>query len=508
MEEYLNPIMNPQIKKLHEIVSTNYIVVFKRNGYEKQKDLNSALLESIDWDDMSKWLRQNIGKVNKSLLEGILQSAIKIFQENRDHKFLEKIGEVISVIYLHTNGQTKLPNEADMSIEINKDLVKMREIMKLEYNINKDNSEYAKKATKLYGQINWMDFLDYISDKFPKLNNSPKLNLLNFFKDFLYITLKRETNSVEPISGALDLIAFLFTQLEEIVFKEGGVLNDRDSFIQTMMEDVRVVEKLKNFLQNYQKKVVKKIEELDIDTSVFFCDIDLEPSAFFKNFDYSFLNTINSLESVHPGGTKYLQEKYNITLLHRYPMELLLKLCKLKNIENQEVILMITEKRDHNLAFLSNKTKCKEIESGNHINLVYLIYEYGNEEDLKKILKNLIRARIKIRFAVIGSHGNRYGFGLFNNDSFGESLNERISKLFSEKSILLLNSCSTGSEEGIASAISTKFRVKTLAPTTIGSIYKIKISITQQSTEISLNFSPKDLEDSFGQIVTFNPYNS
>lgn len=182
------------------------------------------------------------------------------------------------------------------------------------------------------------------------------------------------------------------------------------------------------------------------------------------------LEAIIDLESIRPDISKVLLDEFNIRVFHKYPPEVLLAQYDQRNDNNIPYGIMVNSITDHNeaLSSLSMEGLMKSIHGEAQKNGFGIrIYEGGSEEDVKEYFdRSNQRYGIKTpQFALISGHGTPDSIQMnwdnpkqpsrtIRQQSFqGEPL-LRFTDYMRDDSTLVLISCSTGVEGGIAQEIS------------------------------------------------------
>jgi hypothetical protein len=181
-----------------------------------------------------------------------------------------------------------------------------------------------------------------------------------------------------------------------------------------------------------------------------------------------------------------LSKEFGIKNFGRYPLELLVRQFDKRNEIGAEYGVVLYPEFDHGLAFTSDEDKkiMTDIRSQLSGDYEVRIGEVGSRYDLAKRLSMLRQKYGQIGFAVIGAHGDtdmfQMGFGgerkeLSVNDLTGTGA-ERVGDFFKDGATIILESCSTGGEDGIAEKMSHVLGKKVIAPRTVsGGISQITV---------------------------------
>ncbi len=182
------------------------------------------------------------------------------------------------------------------------------------------------------------------------------------------------------------------------------------------------------------------------------------------------LNAILSLEAVRPDIAKTLHDEFHISLFNRYPHEVLLAQYDQRNDSNIPYGVMINSIADHNeaLASLGMSGLMKSIHGElQKIGYGIRIYEGGTEEEVKGYFEqaNQRYGAKTPQFGLISGHGYPDGIQMdwespkqpsriIRQHSFQGEPSLRFTDYMKDDATLVLISCSTGAEGGIAQEIS------------------------------------------------------
>jgi hypothetical protein len=190
------------------------------------------------------------------------------------------------------------------------------------------------------------------------------------------------------------------------------------------------------------------------------------PQEKYRDMMISNFACLHALEGQRPGSAKYLTDNFGIVCFSRYPIEVLLKQYDERDKSDVPFGIYATGRTDHNgsMYAFNKKGKIEELSSKTELNGYTLkIIEVNNTVDAARKIINLTKKlNKKASFMFVNAHGNseEIALGQFNN--FRPDLNIKdISKpgtkkffdYFEEGATLVLSSCLTGSEKGIAEEI-------------------------------------------------------
>lgn len=199
------------------------------------------------------------------------------------------------------------------------------------------------------------------------------------------------------------------------------------------------------------------------------------------------------LEAKREGITQVLHDQFGIKVFGRYPAEILINQYDQRDNAEQPYGLVVTPRHDYSGAFYDLKETLRTLNSrleGNHL---LRVVEATGPADLIKKLANLHRrywlkpgtSRHKISFGLLGGHGspvrivlgdyNENGvLSLFNLKSYIQGINRLHPLIFFEKgATVILNSCSTGVEGGMAQHLANTTGLIFIGPNTDGAIWSI-----------------------------------
>ena len=185
-----------------------------------------------------------------------------------------------------------------------------------------------------------------------------------------------------------------------------------------------------------------------------------------------------------------LSREFGIKNFDRYPIELLLKQYDEKDDIHTKYGIILYPEFDHGTAFTSDEDRQMMASLDEQLQDKYKIRigEVGSRFELAKRLSILHKKYGKASFGVMGAHGAeemmQLGFGSERRELSVADLEgaaaERIGDYFEDGSTIILESCSTGADKGIAEKLSSVFGKRVIAPTQIaGGIKSIVVNITE-----------------------------
>ena len=189
--------------------------------------------------------------------------------------------------------------------------------------------------------------------------------------------------------------------------------------------------------------------------------------------------SIDQLEKHQKGLTKFLYETFGVLNFSRYPIELLVN--QAAEYENTRLPygVIFNPRDDYNGAFYDNRRIYNDLINQLENRFLVRAAEGESKIDIVKMLNRLNNkygGEHKISFAIVGGHGTKDSIQFGGDDKKHvlrtEDLKERISGrkknraerggYFEEGATLILNSCSTGYEEGIGQELSRILGIKTV----------------------------------------------
>jgi hypothetical protein len=186
------------------------------------------------------------------------------------------------------------------------------------------------------------------------------------------------------------------------------------------------------------------------------------------------------LEEEMPGSVRRLVKDYGIKELYRYPEEVLLKQLEDEAVDQPYGVVMFA-RGDHNDAFDMQRlalTDLFEDTKGHH---AIKIFEVDSSfQAARHFIRLGDRYTHKISFAVIGGHGSPQSisyteFQQLGSRHFNSPGHKRVSDFFESTPTVVLVSCSTGAQGGIAEKLSDTFNATVIAPTVNTNLDKLHV---------------------------------
>jgi hypothetical protein len=188
------------------------------------------------------------------------------------------------------------------------------------------------------------------------------------------------------------------------------------------------------------------------------------------------LYSMENLERANDKSVNLLYRKYGIHEFHRYPLDILMRQVEIDG-EDKPYGLVIYPRFDHNDAYDQDVHIFEKLRDNIQGRYDMRIIEVGSGVDLYRKLSMLRKSYSqKIAFLVIAGHGDKdlIDFGGDRNLSRSSSIEkshleesdaiEQVRDMFVEKPSVILFSCSTGIEDGIAQELSLKLDAEVIAP--------------------------------------------
>jgi regulator of replication initiation timing len=206
-----------------------------------------------------------------------------------------------------------------------------------------------------------------------------------------------------------------------------------------------------------------------------------------QNKDYPINNIeeniikMDELESKRPGIVKCLFSEFGIKEFHRYPTNVLIKQFDTKNQDVPYGIVLFTN-NDHNDAFDADKEIIESVFEQTDNKILMRIAEF---ESKVSVLKNLALfnkrygEKNKITYLILGAHGWERSIGdiaYFDLDGKGAL---RVKDFFVDNPEIILVSCSTGAEKGMAQKLSENYNATVHAPSIPTSLKNISVDFNE-----------------------------
>lgn len=198
-----------------------------------------------------------------------------------------------------------------------------------------------------------------------------------------------------------------------------------------------------------------------------------ERENFIKNF-----RALLALERATPGSVKKLWKEYGILTFARYPKELLLRQLSQEFDIDHPYGVVLYPREDWNGGFYSGKNALQDLStSSEQLGVNVRVFECEGRIDMVKKLVRLERAygeKQKIKFALIGGHGDKSSLQFAPDSAMIKEINKgniihskalpELRSFFDPQATVILNSCSTGTDDGIGQTLSKLAHIRVIAP--------------------------------------------
>lgn len=281
-----------------------------------------------------------------------------------------------------------------------------------------------------------------------------------------------------------------------------------------------IYEKVVNQLASYGEKeqaapaIEMVYHMLDYDPKQFFKENDMDEDVYVEAWRRGMGDVVENFRLNRIAVEKLIQERgkdavhtlsseFGIKNFGRYPLELLTKQLDEKDDTEAKYGIILYPEFDHGLAFTSDEDREMMRSLYEQLQGKYKlrIGEVGSRYELAKRLSLLHKKYGKASFAVIGAHGAeemmQLGFGserreLSTSDLEGAAA-ERVGDYFEDGSSIILESCSTGADSGIAEKLSSVLGKRVIAPTEVaGGIQSVSVHLNEDmppSFEVDFYYS-------------------
>jgi hypothetical protein len=215
------------------------------------------------------------------------------------------------------------------------------------------------------------------------------------------------------------------------------------------------------------------------------------------------LSTIFALEKSQAGSVKVLCEQFGIKDFARYPLDLLLRQYDERNNTSKPYGVIMYPRFDHGGAFYQDRAAFESLLKQLDGNYLLRVVECADKLDIKRSLTKLDRkygSNFKISFAFIGGHGTEDSilFGdskkrsQLHSDDLIDPRIDKTDQLFVENPSIILASCLTGVDDGLASELSKKFKARILAPDKTMGSFTVMVDITKDPIEFKIIYGKAD----------------
>lgn len=202
------------------------------------------------------------------------------------------------------------------------------------------------------------------------------------------------------------------------------------------------------------------------------------------------LDTMREIERVRPGGVRMLSGEYGIFCFGRYPTSLLIDQIDMHGDRSAFDSVIAYPRADHNGAFSQNIMTLDRFFKRTRDMLNTRVIEFGDKLDIVRVLRRVEKhqGEFKLWFGHLGSHGVEKAFFPGDHELLGrvdvsDLEDGRVSVLqryLADDFLLLMESCSTGAENGVGQKISEVYNCRVIAPDTACSLGSI---VPEESVE-------------------------
>lgn len=197
------------------------------------------------------------------------------------------------------------------------------------------------------------------------------------------------------------------------------------------------------------------------------------------------LSTLKYLEKLKPGAVKLLHEEYGICEFGRYPYEMLVDQVESHDKDIPYGVLVYPSS-DENNAFDQDYDVLRKLYDGTKGKHINRIFEINTRTDFARALVTLdLKYDTKIDYMIFAAHGSKdridfghaFRQGYLSTKSLEDSKSlDRVKRMFSPNPQIVLFSCHTGKENGIAQVVSDKLNATVIAPTIATNPTDIKVN--------------------------------
>lgn len=275
--------------------------------------------------------------------------------------------------------------------------------------------------------------------------------------------------------------------LEEIVQNKEG--NKVDAQINDILEltTTDTFEKTRIFLEKLisQKYRFSDSESADLITAwIASADKDKQISA---SLTKSNIKAMGELESWEPGSVLCLSQKFGISCFARYPVKMLVEQYRFREDKESPYGLVIYPYGDNSIFYQDKDVldkffgQLQTINQPENKHYRVRIYEAKNLFYAGQDLLRAFNDYGRVHFALVGGHGSPeevwFGHGESlskNNIQTGKGV-QRFAKYFIPDNTIVLLSCSTGKEGGVAEELSKYSKGKVIAPNNDTVVFEISV---------------------------------
>ncbi len=216
------------------------------------------------------------------------------------------------------------------------------------------------------------------------------------------------------------------------------------------------------------------------------------------------------------GAVSYLNKNFGIYDFSRYPTPMLAKQFEAEFTDEiaSPYGLIINPRDDHNGAFYENyftyRNLFTQLEERGEPWLLRVI-EIDNKREVGRRSIQFVKDYGPAKFGIIGGHGSKdriqFGRGgkmyeLQTEDLSGRGIERGAKMLFEEGATIVLNSCSTGTQEGIGQKMSETLGLTFIGPDKPTSLKSIQIEIHEGKAQLRAEYWDQSSSRTYGKEAT------
>ncbi|MEI6863882.1 MAG: hypothetical protein WCK46_00710 [Candidatus Adlerbacteria bacterium] len=301
------------------------------------------------------------------------------------------------------------------------------------------------------------------------------------------------------------LVSLIFSMSEDVAKKQAIFAAVDDIFAEGASRGFNMHEF--NYLFGSSPEVIKYAAEkadpilrkiVDMSIADFCGSVD---SPLLKEFRIgSLIESCKELEEELPGSVKRLIKDYGIKEFYRYPSKVLIKQLQEEEID-QPYGVVVFPRSDHNGAFDMDVSQIGEVFEQTQGKHALKVFEIESTFQLGRDLVGLAKKypNNKISFAILGGHGAEdlivfsKSKKLLQQDFEGPG-HTRAGSFFVEDPSIILFSCSTGKEGGIAQKMSETFGARVIGPDIPTSPEAVSVTYQAEKPVFSVKYRSPDEE--------------
>lgn len=450
---------------------------------------NKALSQAIENKTKNKIPHEAL--TDKMLQEQILGPLRELSQgktiEDAEHA-ASKLDAEIFATAIHS---TRLQH--DLLPRINK---------QLESSTNSNNKALAIKLTETCKK--YPELLDDITSNIRQSKNTLKALITNAPETLtpqLAESLERSVDNndlIELINYQPVLIEFLLNKASP-AFQERVVASIEKTFAakgfssfihfpyRPEIQSDLVIDTLDRLVKNY-------IQEQGLNAEEIFDAWSYKYETFKRNIE-----RMRTIEAERPGGLQILRKNFGIKAFGRYPVEILI--TQIDEVDKEIPYgVVIYPRSDHNDAFYDDRKALQQLYTQTRGHEAVRIFEAEGALSLSKILlkaDNNYGDSHKISYVFLAGHGTaqslQLGYGgtpegTITPKHLQGKVTERIKETLAPEATVILFSCSTGEEQGIAQNMSAVLGREVIAPDKPASPGSLQVSYEENIPRFNMRY--------------------